>query len=245
MYDRQASPFMNRHTLIAIVVLGLVLHLGACTYNPLGADGVSIPIIGSWYVFEETLVRNDTLIEVKPRDTVTFLINHTGLHGKPGVVAAFPGHMRYGSDTIFIHYEANGDLAMTTAAEGHVWNVYPFQSRTLTFRILRDTTLSSGEIERLAHEVRYNRSENQILPNGNTLQCSVVRDIRTLIRFDVDHKPIHVVTTVKELWYNRRMGYPSRILSTTTTTAGSTVNKVVIDRVLFDHKLINHDDGNE
>ncbi|MCU0331194.1 MAG: hypothetical protein MUC47_09515 [Candidatus Kapabacteria bacterium] len=224
-----------------LFLLGTFCSFNGCTYNPMAADGVSVPSVGSWFVFEEILSRNGTIVSTVRSDTISFLIHHNGLHGRTGVTCAFSGYKRYGPDTVFIHYQRNGDFAVTTAAGGRQWNIYPFQSREPQFVIIRDSTWQTGENERIVREIRHVGSEAQVLPNGDSFTCSIVHDTETHVFFNPQNRPIRTITTLHELWYNRSVGYPSKIITTTTTADTTSTQVERQERTLVKAVLHHHD----
>lgn len=193
-----------------------VVALAGCHSTPLAADGEAHPKASSYYEFTTYRTGTDGVRRGPFVDTVFVVIEAMQRYGKQGVLGLFEGRPEV--DTIFIHYEANGDLAITTAAVNHEWQVYPFVSMSARSWTELDTVYDDGS----THQVRKTRahvgSENLVLDGGETLSCRIAKDIRTSMWESSSGDEQRRIVLTEEYWYTRRIGYFTRVVTTETAT---------------------------
>ncbi|OJX59965.1 MAG: hypothetical protein BGO89_08205 [Candidatus Kapaibacterium thiocyanatum] len=188
--------------------------LAACDGAVVAADGAIQPKASSYYEF--TTYRTDAEgIRTGPfLDTVFVVIEAMQRYGKRGVLGLFKGRPEV--DTIFLCYEANGDLAITTAELDHEWQIYPFASKSARSWTLSDTTYDDGSSYQVKKTRAHAGSENLILSGGEVLSCQIAKDIRTDMRRSSSGDIQRQTVLVEQFWYPRSTGYFSRFVTTET-----------------------------
>lgn len=190
--------------------------LASCDGTVVAADGEAQPKSSSYYEF--TTYRTDVNgVRTGPfTDTVFIVIEEMTRYGKQGVLALFKGRPEV--DTIFIHYEGNGDLAVTTADVNHEWQIYPFVSKSARSWTILDTVYDDGSSQQTKKTRAHAGSENLVLNGGEVLPCQIAKDIRTDIRRSSSGDSQRQTVVIEQFWYARSMGYFTRFVTTETIT---------------------------
>ncbi len=223
------------YCMILIIVLCISVFAG-CRYTPLAADGKEHPRASSYYEFTTYRTSADGLRAGPFVDTMFVVIEAMQRYGKNGVLGLFEGRPEV--DTTFVYYEANGDLAVTTAELDHEWQIYPFVSKSARSWTLSDTTYDDGSSYQVKKTRAHAGSGDLVLNGGEVQSCQIVRDIRTSTRWSASGEVQRKTVLVEELWYSRPIGYPSRFMTTETTIdAAGVATTTSTERTLTNYYL--------
>lgn len=181
------------------------LLLAACHYDPIAADGLPEPYLTSNFVYDRRWFSENGDEVRAEMDTTWINVTSATRYGRGRVVCFSNG--LFANDTTYVHYEANGDLSMTTEAYKTRWHTFPFSTRRSSASSLRDTIYADGRYEVILVTMKHTGTQDITLADGTVVQCQVVNLTRlTANRYPAD-STFQRELTEEELMYNRHVGY--------------------------------------